>query len=423
MPHNGTPEQVAAWDQMKEESVRHLLMDMDSVFYASVMANCTYVWDQSVPTAEVRGLTIHTNPEWFGSLPVKTRATVLYHEIKHVGHLHELRIGDRDREDFNAAADHVINLELKDAGFDFTGTEPLCDETYRGHSVEEVYDLIVSRKPPPPPPPPSGSGSCSGEGPTQEGLGTRDWGNGNDLKPPDPSEGTGNPSQQEMADALQEQMQQMIQVIEQALETDKMVSNGKNPGSYHGELASFLKQIREPKVDWATVLHEYMQEKTKHDINYRKPNRRYEDVFIPARESYSELIHVAFFDDASGSVSDSMLEQSHSEIFTIKADYQPKLLTYGLFDTRLWSVTTYERDEDFVVNEIPRRGGTSLVPVANWLKQNRPTVAVIFSDLECAPMEVIDGVDIIWICVNNPKAQVNQGTLIHITVHDDRKRF
>lgn len=415
-----TPEDlaiIAAWDEAKEDAVRHLLLNMDSVFYGSVMANCEYVWNPLVETAEARGMVIHTNPDWFMSLPPDTRATVLYHEIKHVAHLHELRIEDREREIFNEAADHVINLELKDAGFSFEGVDPLCDEIYRNKSVEEIYEILYQKKPPPPPPSNGGSGqpqldpgNDSGE---SDGKG---WDQGNDLCPPDPTEGNEGSSDQEILNDLQNQMQQMLQSIEQALQTDKMVNQGKEPGSYHGELASFLKQIRNPMVPWQQLLQEYLQEKTKHDLNYKRPNRRYEDFFLPSRESHSELIHVAFFDDASGSVSDAMLEQSHSEIFFIKEEFRPKQLTYGLFDTKLWSVTTYEQDDPFIVNEIPRRGGTSLVPVARWLKDNKPTVAVIFSDLECAPMEVIPDVDIIWICVNNPRATVQQGQLIHIKV-------
>jgi len=61
------------------------------------------------------------------------------------------------------------------------------------------------------------------------------------------------------------------------------------------------------------------------------------------------------------------------------------------------------------------RGGTCLIEVRQWIIDNEPTAAVIFTDMGVAPMRPLSvEVPILWVCTNNPGATVPFGKLIHI---------
>ena len=94
-----------------------LMLEKNSVFYSTIVFSLESIWDTSIPTASTNGLNLKINPEWFMALSPKQRIGLVVHEANHVALLHPVRLGDRDPEVFNMAADHMINLMLLDNGF------------------------------------------------------------------------------------------------------------------------------------------------------------------------------------------------------------------------------------------------------------------------------------------------------------------
>jgi predicted metal-dependent peptidase len=90
-------------------------------------------------------------------------------------------------------------------------------------------------------------------------------------------------------------------------------------------------------------------------------------------------------------------------------------MTLIQFDTKITDITVFEEKDKFEKLVVIGRGGTSFVPVRQWIIDNTPTAAIVFSDMGCEPMEPLPvQIPIVWIAINNRGSKVPFGTLIHI---------
>lgn len=368
----------------------------EGAFLGSLMCSMDINWNAKIMTACTDGLTMDINPNWFMALPELTRATILMHELRHVGYLHILRMQGLNHKKFNFAADYVINQQLKDEGYSFEGSSPLLDSQYRNMSAEEVYDLL-------PDPPPDGGGGGGGNAPgrgpkagAQQGCWSDDPDDTDIQQPDDPAQ---------------------IEDVVQAVHAAAMAQQRTGYSSAEVEaISEMIRKRNQPKVNWKEELQNWAQDKARAGLNYAKRNRRYNHVILPARGKRGRLMELDFFFDVSGSVSQPMVEQMISEICYIHGVLKPKKLNLIQFDTSIRRVQTFTDGTPINEIEIHGRGGTSLECVAKHLEKHKPAGAVIMTDLDCPPMRAIDGVPILWLCLNNPTRTVQQGKLIHITV-------
>ncbi|MFP3608004.1 VWA-like domain-containing protein, partial [Paraburkholderia sp. SIMBA_053] len=68
------------------------------------------------------------------------------------------------------------------------------------------------------------------------------------------------------------------------------------------------------------------------------------------------------------------------------------------FDTRIQRTDTWGEDDPFEKIEIIGRGGTSLECVRRDMLEENPTAAIIFTDMQCRPMEPLNlDIPVIWI--------------------------
>ena len=369
----------------------------EGAFLGSLMCSMDINWSKKIPTACTDGLFMEINPDWFMSLPEMTRPTIIMHELRHVGYLHILRMQGKNHKKFNFAADYVINIQLKDEGYSFDGASPLLDDRFRNMTAEEVYDLL------PAPPPPAGQGgagapSPSGPGnkPQQQGCWSNDPNDGDMIAPEDPA-----------------QIEEVVQAVHAAAMAQQRTGYSSKEVDAISEM---IRKRNQPLVNWKAELQDFAQDKAKSGLNYTKRNRRYQHVILPARGKRGRLMELDFFFDVSGSVSDAMVEQMIAEISHIHGFLKPKALNLIQFDTSIRRIQTFTQGAPINEIEIHGRGGTNLTPVAQLLKKRKPAGAIIMTDLDCPIMEVVDGIPILWLCINNPNAVVQQGKLIHITV-------
>ncbi|MNO13125.1 hypothetical protein D3C76_27510 [compost metagenome] len=357
-------------------------------FLGSVMCSMEFIWDETIQTAETDGLRLWWNPHWFLSLPPASRKTILYHELWHPGRLHMLRRGSRDPKVWNWACDIRINNDLLREGYTFEDIEwgwmdPEIDKGPKGIlAEEEIYELLMANQKQPPPQP-TGGGDQPGNGDVGD-----------------------------MREPTNQEIQQVVSNVVMAVQQAKLAGCGGVPGVTQSTLNSFLESI----VPWETLLWRFFTDMMDEDYSWKRPNRRYSDMYMPSREEdEGRLEHLAYFIDVSGSVSDADVVRCNSEIRYIKEELKPKKLSLFLFDTRITKEYIFEEDDPFDKLVIVGRGGTSFEPVREKINEIQPTAAVIFSDMDCPPMQPLDyDIPVIWIAVNARQKTVPFGDIIFI---------
>ena len=386
-----TPEFERLVNRMKTAA----FTNSNAAFLGSIMCQLgDIIWDESVETAETDGINLWWNPTWFLSLPDATRKTVLLHELWHAGRLHCIRGVGRDPDDWNDACDIVINNGLQAEGHTFDGTKPLLDRKFDGMSEEEVYDRIHQT---PPPQPCSGGGSGSGSS------------NQNKQPPQQQSGGFGKDIKQTPNNKQQEVVGRTVMAVQQA-----QLAN--QAGNLPGNIKSTLDKFLNPKLPWERLLWRFFEELTEDDISWQKRNRRYPDIYMPGRvKTEGGLVHLAYFLDVSGSISDYDVLRFNSEVKYVKDQFRPEKMTLILFDTKIQATYEFGEDDEFEKVVIIGRGGTSLACVHDWIEENQPTAALVFTDMECYPMEKLTyPIPVMWIKTGNGGHIPNFGEVIQI---------
>ncbi len=340
------------------------------------------VWTRDIETAAVSPTVLYWNPDFFLSSSPALRLATLAHELWHVGLLHAGRIGKRDPEVWNWAADYVINLLLDRDGFKFENFNQLINPDYAGMSTEEVYELLMKSIKELP--------ALRGEFMTAAG-GTLQQ----DLVPPE--------DQSEVLDAVSNAIAAQI--------TSPAPQSGI--GSMPGEMKLTLDSYTNPKLPFEVVLRNHFNSMVTTDYSYQRPSRRYDDPIMPGNMGMSGLDHLLYCIDISGSISDEDIVAVNSQLKHIQEDFNPERMTIITWDTKIHDVYELERDQPYHELEIEGRGGTSLTEVYEFITKTQPSVAVIFTDLDVRIPEN-PGVPIIWICTDHRVKEVPYGALVHV---------
>lgn len=360
-----------------------VFMLTNAAFLACLMANVNFSWNTQIPTASIGNNELQWNPHWFISLVPETRKTVLVHEIWHEALLHNLRRGLRDPRIWNYACDIFINNNLEKEGYSFEGVEDCWkDQQFAGMTEEAIYDELMKNAVVLPP-----GGS----------WGPDDSDDGDIEKTP--------PNKIDVHTAVNN----VMRAVQQA-------RIAKQAGSIPGSVLQLLDQFLKPKVPWQSVLNKFFTDLIEEDYSWRRPRRRIADIYLPSLiQDEGRLEHLIYFQDVSGSIGRKDMIRFNSEIRHVKNKYQPKKMTIVQFDWIIKSVLVVEDDDVFDQVKINGGGGTSFVPVRDFIEKHKPTAAIIFSDMECTPMEPPSfKVPIIWVAVNARRANVKVGKVIHI---------
>lgn len=384
-------------DKELDRTKTKVFIGNNAAFLGPLMCSMDFVWDERVPTACTNGLKIWWNPHWFLTLKPEVRQTVLVHELWHPGFLHMLRCGTRDPKIWNYAADIVINNMLDSEGYSFEGTSPWLDHAYDGWTTEAIYDDLYQHAQK-----------------VQQFIGQFGTGGLNGDLTDDPDGGPGGNT------AAQEALSHTI-LNNVVAASHHAALAGKATGNLPGEVETTLKEFLSPKLPWHQLLHNFFHELSNQDYSWSRPNRRYQsqDLYLPAMvDDHQGLDHLAYFFDVSLSVTDPMVIRFHSEFKYVKETFQPEKMTMVQFDTKIQKEDVFLKDDPFEETVIKGRGGTSLVCVRDWIIEHQPTAVVVFSDMEVTPMQPLPQdrkVPIIWISLNNSRAKVNEGQLVHLS--------
>lgn len=388
-------------DDFVEAKLR-LINKPHNVFIGSLLYDLNIVPNYSVRDAFLDSIKqeIHLNPDYFCTLTHEQQATVLAHEVYHYALMHDLRRGQRDPELYQKAADQVVNNLLADGGFDLPINIEV-DSKYAKYSTETVYNMMeddVKNNSDE-----DGNGNSNGGGGSGNGSG---GGLSNDL----------NPNQQSDQDAINK-AQASITKADAAEE----LANGSSmsAGNSGSVFETLFKEIKEGKLNWITILQEYMDELTQGEQSWARLNRRWlpYDIYAPDIVSENHIEKVALAFDVSGSVTQDEIKAFLNEMKLIKNQLDPETMDVVTFNHQIVDIFTIAKEDNFDEVKMNIDGGTNLHPVfRHYMKQeNQPKFLIVFSDLYCEPITQPTPFETIWVCINNAEAKTNFGKLIHVT--------
>lgn len=350
---------------------------MNHPFFATLLVRTpVLVSDRggSVELAATDGENIYYNPEFLAACSVEDVMTVLTHEVGHDSLLHSLRLGARNPDLFNQAADHAINLMLIDQGFKCPASVPggwLADPQYKGWSADKIYDDLRRKQKDAPPQPKNGQQGGPGKGAPQNGSGGkpgpqqkgRDWLHG-DVLPSQKSD----PASQAAAE------QKAKQRVAAAANMARMA------GKLTGDLARMVDDMLEAKVHWTDVLREYMTRIVKARDNWSRRNRRFASLYLPTRRS-TEMGPIVFIPDTSGSMMGDDMEVICSEMAHCAAQTRPENIRVVWTDAAVKGEQIFSPAEfSYAALRPAGGGGTDMRIGLKHVEQYQPQVVVLLTD-------------------------------------------
>lgn len=300
---------------------------------------------RQLPTMATDGVNIFFDTAFVASLNGSELQTVLAHEVGHCMFDHLGRRESRDPQRWNMAADHVVNLVLKDAGFSAVGNW-LCDPKYAGMTAEQVYAAL------------------------QDGTEDQPDPMCNIMKP-----GSGTDGDPDEASASIQATEWSIAVA-QAAQAAKMA--GKLPASLERLVGDMLK----PKVNWRDVLRDFITCRARDEYTWTRPNRMYLSMGFYAPGLYSEQMDaLAVVIDTSGSIDERTLSAFAGEISGIRDSTAPKSTRVIYCDARVNHVDEFERHDE-LTTKMHGGGGTDFRPPFAHLERAgvEPTCLVYLTD-------------------------------------------
>lgn len=114
-------------------------------FFGSVVANSSFIAEESVKATDTDGENIYYNPVFIESITNDQQTFIFAHEICHIAFNHILRREGKDKELWNIATDSVINAFLKQDGLPLVKGEVDIPEAIN-YDAEEMYKKLLEEK-------------------------------------------------------------------------------------------------------------------------------------------------------------------------------------------------------------------------------------------------------------------------------------
>lgn len=356
-------------------------------FYGLLLMHMVYSLDEAVETACTDGVRIVFGPQFLDELSDSELDFVMMHEILHVALQHCVRGEDRDQQRFNIACDIVVNsnilLENNHNRQSITLSKygesmHIAPDGKQGYeyTAEQIYAML-----PPSPPSPQGAqigGDAKGRAKKVQGKVQKQNGKLWDDHT--------RWSQYEEDDTLRDVwVKQFSEACEVVSIREKL--NGR------GDLPLFAKRLldklRDPQIDWRTILNEFIQEEV-NDYSFSPPDRRFQDspFFLP---DFNELgkgdkpVDILFMIDTSGSMTDQEITAAFSEVKGAVDQYDGKLQGWlGFFDADIIAPKPFETVDDVLKIKPAGGGGTDFQIIFEYVHQhmyeNLPSCIIILTD-------------------------------------------
>jgi predicted metal-dependent peptidase len=332
------------------------------------------------PTAVTDGTRILIHPGFADKVPDECLPTILCHEVCHPLLGHTYRFPDNcDHEVANVAADHEVNLMLRDFSRDvmtqgladpFPWHKPheiQCDDRFTGMAAEKIYGILMAERAKGGKSRPDPKGKPGGQkGGSRAGAGSGACNGPGQFVPAKPGKAT-----QQAQVAWQNTLINSVKVAQ--------VRQGLVPGT----LSRLVESLVSNRVPWPQLLRSWLREQCSDDWDFMSPAMEYDESGFILPSLHSERFgRVVFATDTSGSIDRDMLAKFQAEKQSCLDEMRPSGLLDIYCDARIQKASEYGVG-DTIALDAPGGGGTDFRPVFNHVEKldEVPKCLVYLTDL------------------------------------------
>ncbi len=379
-------------EQRVQRATLQLMRDHDKkyVYLSGIfMLGSTSVLDKEkspYPTAGTNGRDVFYSRPWVEEQNDKQLKMAVLHENMHKAYRHMSiwqHLFKKNRTLANVACDIVINNELvrdKELELPLVQGKPsgMYDFRFDGMNAAQIFTILEKEQKQGKQGQGQGGGG-GGQGQSQPGKGKGKPEKGDGQGQPQPGQGDPNGTghvygwdipedgggfDQHDWESLKEALgpegaKELEGMIDQALRRGSILA-GKTGSGGNRELTEFLK----PKLDWKTLLREYIKNvtKAKDFSSWSRPNRRFmaQGMLMPGWTGES-VGRISTWIDESGSVSHQLQMRFLSEVKSICEEVNPEILDVVMWDTQCGKHEMFKggdtQAEEFAAKIRPAGGG------------------------------------------------------------------
>lgn len=313
-----------------------LRLRMKSPFFGTLAMFVRFIPSTNIAAAATDGRDVFFNPNFLDSLPSEQQDGLLLHEILHAALLHPLRLRERDPQQWNIAADIVVNgMILRQTGFELP-EGGLRDHKLEHLSVEEVYELL----------PPNAADHFQLSNPDLLTPTVGDL-----IRSTTDESGSAEVRQPERIDC--NYTQDLTAHWQQAFHQATAVANSSKPGSGTAGIDREWESVVNPQLNWQSILWQYLAQ---NPTDFQGFDRRFvgRGLYLEALQGESVRVYIAV--DTSGSVKATGLGLFLAEVRSILGAYPHLVCDLYYVDSDVYgphALTSYS------TLPIPRGGGGS----------------------------------------------------------------
>ena len=393
-------------------------------FFGLLLMHMNFALEEKIETAATDGQRIIFSPDFMDELSDNELDFVLMHEILHVALQHCFRGENYDRELFNIACDIVVNSNiLKEKNMDRSAITlkkfgeamhltPSGEEGFN-FTAEEVYHKLKDKS-------------------KKTAEGRSSYGNGKESHAEKSGASFDNIHKEKSWDdhskwgAFQDSDGSLgdiwVRRVEEASSAINIINSARGRGTVPLCISRLLKDLREPKLDWRTLLNNFIHTEIC-DYSFAPPDKRYDDTgfYLPDYNENDERVeNILFMIDTSASMSDEDVTEAYSEIKGAIDQFNGRLSGWlGFFDAEIVEPVPFVTTEDFKCINPSGGGGTRFDIIFDYAKkcnaEKRPDAIVILTD-GFAPFpdeSEADDIPVLWV-LNNDKAEAPFGKVARI---------
>jgi predicted metal-dependent peptidase len=350
-------------------------------FFGSLALRLQIKARDDIQTLSVDGKTLSYNPAYVQSLSFAQLVGAIAHEVMHCACGHHARIGGRDMQIFNEAADYAINPLITAAGMELPGG-CLVDPSFAGQAAEEIYSTLRRRRPP--------SKPQNDDGKEERPGGGFDGNVGNCGCFTEGRDNAG----KKLSEAEMTKQQQ-----EWHIATGQAMAVAKRAGSMPGHLVEMFEDLRAGRVNWREALKRFVTSTAKQDYSWLPPNRRHiaAGLYLPSLHNNS-VGEMVFAIDTSASMDTEALQSALDELNSILGDVEPERVHVLHADTMVHEHQIFEAADFPITLEAKGRGGTSFVATFEHVAAQdiNPACMIYFSDMQNYDFPEDPGYPVLW---------------------------
>ena len=351
------------------------LLSMMEPFFSSILFKHEMKAVDYVPLAAVtqRGVILY-NEEECNKHDVDELVFLLAHEVLHVAFSHAVRRGMRDHEIWNIAADAVINETLIDLGVGRMIEGGVRFPNAEQMSVEDVYDRLIQQAKRSKPDEP-------GEGDKTKLGKLRDLVTQGNVPEDDELHEAHKRHGQEMSKEEIDQAEAKAKIeLAEARAADRMSNRQRGRG--HSNFARMIDELLAAKaLPWYEQLSRYMTKYVDQGISWRRPNKRFTEVYLPVTDREPAMGNIVIGVDTSGSISAKELSHFQKHTRDIIEQCRPEKVIVLYCDDAIGETDEFTLDEEFSLHPCGG-GGTDMREITDWCNNSDEEIeaCIIFTD-------------------------------------------